>query len=288
MSAVSVADNPVLVGSSTVGQVTISGPAPSGGQPVSLQSTTPSPQVTVPASVVVAADQTTATFPVGTATGAPPTTTLTAAIGSSSKQVQLNVVNAPSVSSVALERQCFTGPGSFPSNRVTLNVQAPADIAVNLSSNNASFPVPSTVTVPKDSKIGLFSVTALVPIVSPVMVTATLGGSVSDSASLYTALTYPALSVSDLSLDPSSVTPGDSSIGTITLNCEPLSGPAAVTVTSSDPSVATVVSPVNVPQGQLSKSFDINVVGVGTTTITATGPSGGPQQATLTVTDLAT
>ena len=76
--------------------MTISGAAPSGGQAVTLQSSDPS-RVTVPASVVVAAGQTTASFSVGTTAGSDVDVTLTAAIGSSNATAQLNVVSTPSV-----------------------------------------------------------------------------------------------------------------------------------------------------------------------------------------------
>jgi hypothetical protein len=277
MSAIDLTDNPVLVGSSTFGQVTISGPAPSGGQEVTLTSSDLTNKVTVPASVVVAAGLTTATFPVNTMAGSPPTTTLTAAIGSSSVQTVLSVVATPSVSSVALERRCFIGPGSFNANRVTLNVPAPADTAVNLSSNNASFPVPSTVTVPSGSKFGLFPVTALAPIVSPVMVTATLGGPVSDSASLYTASAYPdPPAVSDLSLQPSTVTVGEPSTGKVTLACEAQSD---TVVTLGSPAGVTVPPTVTVLAGALSATFPISTAASGDYPITASDDA-GPEQTT--------
>jgi len=67
VNAVALTDNPVLDGTSTSGQVTISGPAASGGQIVDLQSS--DPRVTVPGSVVVTATQTTASFAVNTSVG---------------------------------------------------------------------------------------------------------------------------------------------------------------------------------------------------------------------------
>ncbi|MGA9372957.1 MAG: hypothetical protein WBV53_14000 [Solirubrobacterales bacterium] len=282
MNAVSVTDNPVLVGSSTFGQVTISGPAPSAGQPVSLQSD--NPNVTVPPSVVVAADQTTASFPVDTAAGAQPGAILTAAIGSSSVTVPLSVVTAPSVSSVQLERKCFTGPDTFNSNRVTLDVPAPVNTVVDLSSGNASFLVPSTATVPSGSKIGTFTATTLVPIVPDVTVTATLGGSVADSASLYTTATYPdPPAVSGLSLQPDSLTAGGSSTGTVTLACEAPAGGTTVTLDSA-PSGPTMPATVTVPAGELSAQFTISTSAGGEFTITAT-TTAGSQMATLHVAD---
>src|SRR4051812_13051027 len=69
VNAVAVTDNPVLDGTSTSGQVTISGVAASGGQPVDLQSSDPG--VTVPASVLVPVGQSSAGFVVNTTAGPP-------------------------------------------------------------------------------------------------------------------------------------------------------------------------------------------------------------------------
>ena len=288
MSSVTVADNPVLAKHSTSGQVTISGKAPAGGQSVALQSSVPS-RVTVPSSVVVAAEQKTATFPVGTTLGGPVTATLTGSIGSSAKNTQLSVVDTPSVSSVSLERQCFTGPGSFASNRVTLDVPAPSDTTVGLSSDNTSsldVPATGTVTVPSGSKSALFGVTAGSLADPLVTVTATLFPSTAtDTASV--SLTDPTPAASDLTLNPDTVAIGETPTGTVTLDCEALSGGTEVTLESGDTNVATVPPSVTVSQDELSAAFDIDAVGGGTATITATGPSGDPQQATLTVTNLA-
>jgi hypothetical protein len=282
MSAIAVTDNPILGGRSTSGQVTISGVAPSGGQPVTLQNTNPA-DVSVPASVVVPSGQTTAGFLVGTTDGSHVTATLTASIGNSNATTQLQVVDTPSVSSLALQRQCFTGPGSFDSNRVTLDVPAAADTPVGLSSDSLSFMVPSSVIVQAGSKSALFSALAGVGPAS-VTVTATLGSSppVTDTASV--SPTTPVPAVSDLALNPSNVTVGGSSIGTVTLDCEAL-GPSGSTVTlsSDNPSVATVQPNVVVSQDQLTATFSITTVGVGTAHITATGPSGPGAQRTIQV-----
>jgi hypothetical protein len=119
-------------------------------------------------------------------------------------------------------------------------------------------------------------------------VIATLGASqASDTASVSATPQSPA--VTHLTLNPDSVTAGSPSTGTVTLDCEAPSGGATVTLSSDNPSVATVQAPsMLVPQDQTSGSFQINTVGVGTATITATGPSGPPMQATLQVQSLPT
>jgi hypothetical protein len=288
VNAIGVASNPVLAGDSTSGQVTISDPAPAGGQSVDLESSNPA-RAAVPATVVVASGQTTANFPVDTTSGPLVTATLTAAIAGSSADTDLHVVSTPSVASVALEKHCFT-LGSFSANRVTLDVPAPADTTVQLASSNdlaLSVSPPSTTTVPAGSKIALFSVTALAP-ASPVTVTATLAPSeAEDSASV--SLTPPSPAVTSLSIDPPSVVVGGTATGTVTLNCEATGSGTVVNVVSDLPGVAAPASsPVTIPAGQRTGTFQINTSGAGTAHISADTGSGGAQQATLHVTDLGT
>ncbi len=287
MSGIGVTDNPILGGNATTGQVTIDGAAPSGGQTVTLQSSDPA-RGSLPASVVVPSGQTAASFPVNTTTGATTAVTLTAWIGASSVNTQLNVVSGPSVASVALERQCFT-PGPFSSNRVSLDIPAPADTVVDLSSDAPlSLSVPSTVTVPSGSKSALFDATAMDVPAPSVTVTATLGSSqATDSASV--SGTSPNPAVSDLSLAPSNLTAGNSAIGTVTLDCEAPSGGMVVNL-SSDLAGVTVPTTVTVPQNQLSTTFRVDTLGTahGTANISADTGTGGPQTAQLQVDNLGT
>ena len=278
VSGIGVTDNPVLAGQSTSGQLTISGPAPTGGQPVSLQSSDGS--VSVPASVVVPAGQTAASFTVGTTGGSATTATLTASIGASNANVLLNVVSTPSVASVGLERQCFTA-GSYGSNRVTLDVAAPSDTSVSLlSSDSAVFTVPSTVTVPTGSKSAFFSALAAPPVTpATATVTATLGTSSKFDTASVTAT--PDQSVSDLSFSSSNVTVGDSPIGTVTLTCEAASD-THVTL-HSDFAGVTVPPEVLVPAGELSATFTANTNAVGTANVSADSGTGGPQTTPLQV-----
>jgi hypothetical protein len=287
VSDIGVASSPVLDGDSTTGQVTISALAPSGGQPVSLQSDTA--RATVPGSVVVPAGQTTATFPVDTTTGASVTATLTASIGASSDQVLLSIVSDPSVASVSLERQCFT-PGTSTANRVTLDVPAPADTAVSLvSSDSSAFDVaPGLTTVPAGSKTAFFGALVGSP-ASPttVTVTATLGTShAADTTSVSATPQAPA--VSGVSLQPDAVSVGGTSVGTVTLDCEAASGGTVVHLSSLQPTIANPHNlTVTVPAGQLSTTFTVDAFStIGTADITATTGTGGSQQATLSVTSL--
>ena len=271
----------VLAPNSTTGTVTVDVAAPSGGQQVDLQSSSPS-RVSVPASVIVAPGETTASFSVGTTIGPPVTSTLTASIGSSNATTQLKVVDTASVTSVKLERQCFTF-GPFSSNRVSLDVPAPSDTLVSLvSSDPSALSVPGGVTVPSGSSSALFSVNALAASTS-VTVTASLGSSEA-TASASVSETDPATHADDLTVSPDAVVPGNGSTGTITLDCEAPPGGTTVTLSSSDPGIGVPPS-VIVPAGQLSVSFPITTdagLGDGQFDISATA-GGDTRHATLTI-----
>jgi hypothetical protein len=271
VSGVSLAASPVLAGTGTTGLVTISDAAPSGGQAVTLNSGDPG-RVTVPGSVVVAGGQTTANFSVGTTAGPNVNVNITASIGTSNASTQLNVVSTPSVQSLSLARQCFT-PGSYSGSRVTLDVTVPVDTVVGLSSDDptALDVSPGSATVPAGSRTGFFGVTAgsANPLVT---VTATLGSSsVQDAASVNGSSTVPTLT--GVTVEPSTIPVGTQATGTVTLDCEPGTGGATVTIGSDQPGVAAPApgqSTVLVPAGQLSAPFTVDTSSIGTANITAT------------------
>jgi hypothetical protein len=290
-----VAANPVFAGNSTTGQVTVDTVAGPSGQQVDLQSSDPS--VSVPANVVVGAGQKTASFSVSTTAGTPATATLTASIGSSNATAQLDVVDTASVSSVKLERECFT-IGLFSSNRVSLDVPAPSDTPVDLvSSDPLSLQVQPGVTVPTGSSSALFSVTTLLPISSAV-VTASLGSSeATDTASV--SATTPDPKASGLTLSPESVLAGDLTTGTVSLDCEAPAGGTVVSLSAVGPGASelpptlTMPSSVTVPAGATSATFQIQTIEggdgteSGTYTISATA-GGDTKDTTLTVNNQAT
>jgi hypothetical protein len=286
VAGLGVSANPVLAGGSTTGQVTLDAAAASDGQQVDLQSNTA--RVSVPSYVVVAPGQTNASFPVTTTSGGPVTATLTGSIGASTATTQLSVVDHASVSSVKLERQCFTF-GPFSSNRVSLDVPAPDDTLVSLSSDSAALTVPSGVMVPLGSTSAFFSVSAVSDSPS-VNVTATLGTSqASDTASVSS--TDPATHADGLTVDPDTVAAGGGSTGTVTLDCEAPPGGTTVTLSSADPGVifdstGTQSATVNVPEGQLSADFTISTDGAladGQYDVSATVGADTPVHATLTI-----
>src|SRR5882762_3275508 len=94
------------------------------------------------------------------------------------------------------------------------------------------------------------------------------------------------VSLSALSLDPSTVTGGGSSTGTVTLTAPAPSDRVVVSLSSSNTGVANVPSSVTVPGGSTTATFPVTTNPVDTSTaVTISGSYGGDTQAaTLTVT----
>src|SRR5204863_193630 len=95
----------------------------------------------------------------------------------------------------------------------------------------------------------------------------------------------PSVTLSTLSLNPTTVTGGDSSTGTVTLSGPAPSGGAQVALSSNDTSVATVPSSVTVAAGATSATFTVSTSAVSaSTTVTITAAYAGiTKTASLTV-----
>jgi hypothetical protein len=258
VSSLGVSPNPVYVGNATTGSVTVDVAAPTGGQVVDLQSSDAS--VTVPGSVVVPSGLKNANFTVNTTAATPATSTLTASIGTSTATTQVVVVDKPSVSSVKLQRRCFT-PGNWPSNRVTLDIPAPSDTVVSLSSDTplSLAPTNSTVTVPSGSTTAFFSADAFAVDAPQVTVSAATPSTPAATETASVSATDPPTESDSVTLDRDTVGQDDGATGTLTLTCEAPPGGTPVTFSSSDPSSVVVPADgtVTVAAGQLSVDFPV-------------------------------
>jgi hypothetical protein len=103
------------------------------------------------------------------------------------------------------------------------------------------------------------------------------GGS---SSTTPTTPTTPTLTVTAVSLNPTTVTAGSTAQGTVTLSTN---AGATVTLSSSNTGVATVPASVNVAAGSTTATFTVTAVAAGSATIAAS-VNGSTQNATVTVT----
>jgi hypothetical protein len=90
--------------------------------------------------------------------------------------------------------------------------------------------------------------------------------------------------MSGLSLNANSVALGSTTQGTVTLTAAAPSGGTIISLSSSNPNVATVPASVAIQAGSTTASFSVTAAAVGTATITASLTGGSRQSTTITVT----
>jgi hypothetical protein len=282
-SLVSLVVNPATVigGCQTAtGTVTLSAPAPSGGTVVALSDNIAA--TTLPASVTVAAGTKTKTFTITTvAVSVNQGGTVTASLNGVNRTDTL-AVRGIGVKSVSVSPNPIIG-GNTATGTVTLECPAaPGNITVTLSDNIASTTLPASVVVAAGTSTKTFSITTTAVGNNQVgTLTATANG-ISKSVSV----TVRRIGLASLTLNPTTVTAGQTSTGTVTL--ERPAGPSSITVTltSSNTAVATVPASISIPAGTTSKTFTVTtsqtVSATTTVTITATA-NGTTKSATLTV-----
>ncbi|MET0623709.1 MAG: FG-GAP-like repeat-containing protein [Pyrinomonadaceae bacterium] len=264
--------------------------APSGGAVVSITNDNPS-LVTTPFNVTVAAGQSSATFPIRTQqTGLTTAVNITANYAGVTRSATLTVAapsNGAVVAAVTLTPSTVVG-GSTQTVRaqVTLDRPAPTEGAnVTLSSSNpavASLP-PSLVIAPGASGGFVDFKTAAVSTPTQVTVRATYGGSAQTALLNVNPPPAPPVTLTGVTLNPTSVTGGAASQGTVTLSGLAQS-PTVVNLSSSS-AVAGVPASVTVPAGASSAGFSVTTTSVASaTSVTIAAVSGGvTRTATLTV-----
>jgi hypothetical protein len=292
ITLISLTLNPTTVvgGQSSTGTVTLSGAAPSGDAQVMLSSSNTA-VVQVPSSVTVQAGQTTATFTVTTnAVTASTAVTISATFGGVTQTASLTVTPPPLPTLISLTLNPTTVVGGQSSTgTVTLSGPAPSGGAqVMLSSSNTTVAqVPSSVTVQSGQTTATFTVTtSAVTASTPVTISATLGGVTRTSSLTVTPPPLPTLI--SLTLNPSSVTGGPlvgTSTGTVALSGPAPSGGAQITLSSSNPGVASLPSSVTIAAGSASSTFTVSTsLVLSSTNVTISASyNGTTKQATLTV-----
>lgn len=268
LATLTLAPTTVTGGDPATGTVTLNKPAPPSGAVVTLSSADTS-VATVPASVTVAAGQTSATFTITTfPVAADSPVRIDATLDSITKSATLRVVPAVPV---ALTFNPNPVKGGLPTTgTVTLTGPAPTGgVTVTLSSASSVVVVPGSVTVAAGQTSADFAVTtSAVSDTTDVVVTATAnGGSVSGTLSVF------GIGVASLTLNPTTVRGGQTSTATVTLSDPAPAGGAVVTLTSGNTGAATVPASVTIPEGQTTTTFIVTSKPVPTSTnvtITAT------------------
>jgi hypothetical protein len=279
LASVSLSPTMVAGGNSSVGTVSLDGPAGSGNVTVSLSSNNLA--VKVPATVTILSGRSSASFAVKTSVvSKQQVVAIMARSGTVSKTVSLTV-SLPAIALVRFNPSEVVG-GAYSIGTVTLTGPAGGGGAVvKLSGSGASASWPASVTVKPGATSAMFIVkTAAVQAPGTLEMSASLDGA-SQTATL--TINPPALVL--LTVSPSSVVGGRSSTGRLVLSGPAPSGGLKVSLSSSANSV-TVAATITIPAGSASATFAIKTKPVSSTTkatITAS-LSGGSETATLSLT----
>jgi hypothetical protein len=277
--------NPAVVagGNSSIGTVTLNGPAPddaspSGGDAVITLSDN-SNFITTPTHVTIIAGATSIAFTVTTVRVTAATiATITVTYNGSTQVAQL-AINPAVLASVTMNPATVVG-GVSSIGTATLDGPAPTTGAVvTLSDNSTLATTPASVTVASGATTATFTVTTTsVTTSTPVTITGTFNGSTKTGS-----LTVNPAALASVVMNPASVFGGSSSTGTVTLNGPAPTGGAVVTLSNTNPTAATVPASVTVAAGATSVTFSATTTPVAAATsaiITATY-NGTTQTATL-------
>jgi hypothetical protein len=200
----------------------------------------------------------------------------------------------PTLSSLTLNPTSLVG-GTTSHGTVTLSSAAPSGGAVvTLSSSNPSVAsTPASVTVAAGATSGSFSInTVTVIATNSVSISALFSGTTRTATLTVRPVPPPppAASLSSLTLNPTSVTGGNTSQGTVTLTSAAPSGGAVVALSSSNTNAATVPASVTVAGGATSANFTVTSRTVSTSTgvTISANYSNVTRTATLTVNPVST
>lgn len=268
ISKVTLSPSTVVGGGASVGTVTLSGPAPTGGGKVALSSGLPS-QASVPSNVSVPEGKTTATFAITTTkTNSKKPVAITAAY-STVATATLTVL--PMLKSVTVSPASLTG-GAPARGTASLNAPAPAGGAlVVISTNASSVTAPATALVLEGATSATFDMTT-VPVAASVSATVTASYA---GASVAAKLTVKPPAVSRLVLSPASVKGGAPSSAIVSLTGPAPAAGVTVSLSSSNPK-AVVPSPLTIPAGASSATFSVSTYSVAVKlTATISAAAGG-------------
>jgi uncharacterized protein (TIGR03437 family) len=269
LATVSLSAGSLLGGKGLTGTVTLTDRAPANGVTVQLSSDLNS--VHPPGTVVVPFNQSSANFSIATdAVNAVADATITATLGRDSVTASLRLL--PPLS-LTLDATSVTG-GNSVTGTITLGESAPAGGAlIQVSSGDNSIArTPNPVTIQQGNNSNSFTITTFaVTSARTTTITVSYQG-LSRSVSL-TVNPPAAVTLTGLSVSPSTVAGGTSAQGSVTLSGAAGFGGQRVDVTSSSPITANVPSFVTVPQGATNAQFTIlttSQISAQTVTITAT------------------
>ncbi len=281
ISGLSFAPNPVTGGSPVQATITLAGPAGNNGALVQLGSNNAA--AIVSGSITIPAGQSTFTFPVNTtAVSSAQTATISAA--------SANTVNASLTINAAASNAGIILPAA-PTVQLGDSVVFPVTLATPAGPNGVFL----TLTSSDPAKVSLTAQNIFIPEGQPgsnrVRITGVNFGSATITATatgLAPAMTTAVVPAGVLSFSPTSLAITGATTQSLQLSVAPLSqGAVTLTLTSTDPTVATVPSTLTLPANS-SLTVPVTSLKNGTTTIHARGPGLADTSATITVNGIVT
>lgn len=245
----------VIAGNKTTATIWLVSAAPGD---ISVQLTDNSPYVETPASVIVPSGSTSASVQVPTLPRTVTTVaTLTATLGSVSKTASLTMTPSPYLSSLGISPK--TVYGGWPvTGTLNLASPAPAPVRINTSDNKDVATTPASVVIVKGVQSANFTVTTVdVTANTAVTVTAEYAGVIRTN----TFSILPAPQLTRLTMNPTNIKGGLSSVGTVLLSRTAPAGGIVVNL-SDNATYTTTPASVTVPSGQLSATFSVTSVAV--------------------------
>lgn len=184
LKSLTISPSTISGGAQPQGIVMLNGQAPAGGAVVTLSSNSPS--VSPPASVLVAAGDFSASFPIpSSSVSANTTATVTASYGGASAQAQVTLTPQQAPASLTLSPTSTTGLGGSSFATVTVASASSTDQLLQVASSNpAVASVPSTVTIPAGSTTGGFNIFTSSVSTQTVVTISVSGGGVTKTANL--------------------------------------------------------------------------------------------------------
>ena len=268
LSSLSISPTSILGGNTSLGMVTLSGSAPSGGLVVSLSSNDSA--ASIPPSVTVPTGNSSAIFTITTSSVSVPTAvTLSASYNGGSRNAVLTVNPAPASIALTPASLTFTAvEGITPANQIisltnsgsgslewtaTADATAPAWLNVSPANGNGNATLTASV-----------NTTGLVPGTYTKNITISATGATNTPQFVGVTLTITAVPVtlSAFAVNPMSTQGGSTSQGMVTLSSAAPSGGVVVSLSSDNASIAGVPASVTVPGGSTSATFTITTIPV--------------------------
>src|SRR5437660_671798 len=255
--------NPVTLGATTTLTVTISAAQPNAT--LLTVSATPSGIVTVPSTVTVPANQTSAPAPVGTlALG---TAMVTTSLNGTTTAAAVQVLPpAPALVSL-LPSPINVVVNATGTLTVTLNAAQQTNTVASLSVDHSNvLHIPASVTIPSGQTHASFTVTGVA--VGNAAVTATLTATTTTTQTAVVHVVPPPPTVVSLVPNPLAIQQGATGTFTLTINAAQPTD-TSIPLTNSAPSVLQAPGSATVPAGQTSVTFPVTGLILGSATVTA-------------------